>query len=212
MTGKGHCRFDITAPDSEFAEFYDFSEPEGNDSEYSEDDAEGEESDRGHDRKTSTSSSKKPVLADEDSIRLPSGRIISRHSPSAQPGAPISHPRRRLRTTALQLEYSVAEPANDGATEDSSKELGANDMRLLSKREKREKATVTHQLVSMSASDRTSLMHLPMSEQRSILAAQLRYVDRVQKEERRRQGKIDRKGNKNLYAYWHTETPVYQCG
>ena len=28
MTGKGHCAFDISGQDSEFSEFYDFSEPE----------------------------------------------------------------------------------------------------------------------------------------------------------------------------------------
>ncbi|RWA13279.1 hypothetical protein EKO27_g1827 [Xylaria grammica] len=212
MTGKGHCRFDIAAPDSEFAEFYDFSEPEGNDSDGPESDVEEGESERGHDRETATHSNRKPVLADEESIRLPSGRIISRHSSPAQAGPSISQLHRRPRTTTSQLEYSLAEPDNEEATEGSVKEPGTQDVRLLSKREKRERATVTHQLASMRANDRTSLMHLSVSAQRSILATQIRHEDRVQKGERRRQGKIDRKGNQNLYAYWHTETPVYQCG
>ncbi|KAJ3580543.1 hypothetical protein NPX13_g7 [Xylaria arbuscula] len=210
MTGKGHCRFDITAPDSEFAEFYDFSEPEDADSDYSESDVEDTEGDKGHDREAVGKSDRKLVLADEDSIRLPSGKIISRHSSSSQSGTSLSHLHRRPQTSASQLEYSVVEPDNEG--ENTNNEPGNDDTRLLSKREKREKATVTRQLASMSTSDRASLMHLPMSEQRAILATQLRHEDRVQKEERRRQGKIDRKGNKNLYAYWHTETPVYQCG
>jgi pre-60S factor REI1 len=64
----------------------------------------------------------------------------------------------------------------------------------------------------MSANDRSSLMHLPTSQQRALLATQHRQADKMQKEESRRRTKIDRKGNKNLYAYWHTETPVYQCG
>ncbi|KAI0185222.1 C2H2 type zinc-finger-domain-containing protein [Xylaria flabelliformis] len=210
MTGKGHCRFDITAPDSEFAEFYDFSEPEDIEGDHSGSDMEDGDGDKRHDRKNAVKSDRKPVLADDDSIRLPSGRITSRHSSSAQAGSSMLHLRRRPRTAPSQLEYAVAEPE---VTEDSiSREPGVHDTRLLSKREKRERATVTYQLASMSASDRMSLMHLPMSEQRAILATQLRHTDRVQKKERRRQGKIDRKGNKNLYAYWHTETPVYQCG
>ncbi|KAF6826140.1 pre-60s factor [Colletotrichum musicola] len=64
----------------------------------------------------------------------------------------------------------------------------------------------------MSKNDRNALMHLPTSQQRAILATQHRHEEKVQKEDRRRQAKVDRKGNKNLYAYWATETPVYQCG
>ncbi len=56
MTGKGHCSFDISQ-DSEFAEFYNFSEPE--------DDAEnGIEGggDEGIQEETVISSSRKPLL------------------------------------------------------------------------------------------------------------------------------------------------------
>ena len=71
---------------------------------------------------------------------------------------------------------------------------------------------MSYQLANMSANDRNALMHLPTSQQRAILATQLRQTEKVQKEESRKRTRIDRKGNKNLYAYWHTETPVYQCG
>ncbi|KAI0593247.1 C2H2 type zinc-finger-domain-containing protein [Biscogniauxia sp. FL1348] len=207
MTGKGHCTLDISEPDSEFAEFYDFSEPE--DDADSDSERDGDERNR---EQTPASSRRKPLLADEDSIRLPSGKIISRKS-SAPAGPSLKQLRRHTRSVASQLEYSVAEPEEE--EEGSSKEVRGSDVpdtRLLSKREKRERATVTYQLTTMSANDRNSLVHLPASQQRSILAAQLRHAEKVQKEERRRQGKVDRKGNKNLYAYWHTETPVYQCG
>lgn len=210
MTGKGHCNFDTSGGDSEFADFYDFSE--------SEDSAESETEGDGGERKeedTSESSSQKPQPAGQDSIRLPSGKIISRQS-SAQAGPSFNQLRRRARTYASRLEHSLVEAGDDeekgeGSGEEDP-ESGVNDTRLLSKREKREKATVTYQLASMSAGDRNSLVHLPASQQRAILAAQFRHTVKVQKEERRRQGKVDRKGNKNLYAYWHTETPVYQCG
>ncbi|KAI8945802.1 C2H2 type zinc-finger-domain-containing protein [Xylaria longipes] len=205
MTGKGHCKFDISEQDSEFIKFYDFSEPEGD----AGSDIEGDGDNRKQEE-TATSSSQKPLLADEDSIRLPSGKIISRQ-PSAQAGPSLAQLRHRTRTPASQLECFSVEPDED---ERPSKEELDSDIRdtRLSKREKRERATVGYQLANMSASDRTSLMHLPASQQRSILATQHRQAEKVQKEERRRQGKIDRKGNKNLYAYWHTETPVYQCG
>jgi len=212
MTGKGHCRFDISEEDSEFAEFYDFSEPE--DDEEGDEDEDGEDNVDGRQREeTATgSSSRRPALADEDSIRLPSGKIISRHSSSAPAGSSSSlysnHLCRRTRATptSSQLEYTL-EPEKEPDTEASE-----SDTRLLSRREKRERANVAYQLASMSANDRNSLVHLPASQQRALLLTQHRQEERVQKAERRRQGKIDKKGNKNLYAYWHTETPVYQCG
>lgn len=206
MTGKGHCKFDISEEISEFAQFYDFSEPEDDEESDMEDD--GDE--RNHEE-TATSSNRKPLVVDEDSIRLPSGKIISKHS-SAQTGPSFTQLRRRTRTLASRLEYSQAEPNDDREPSKEQFNSDSNDTQLLSKREKRERAMITHQLTNMSANDRSSLIHLPTSQQRAILATQLRHEVKVQKEERRRQGKIDRKGNKNLYAYWNTETPVYQCG
>ncbi|KAH8646297.1 C2H2 type zinc-finger-domain-containing protein [Xylariales sp. PMI_506] len=218
MTGKGHCRFDIGESDSEFAEFYDFSEPEDDDveigSESDEDDNRSlPEEDEEEEEKARTSSNRKqPVLADENSIRLPSGKIISRQL-SAQAGPSSSQSRRRTRTSASRLEYTAVEP--EQTEEGYGKEEPNSDVRdtqSLSKREKRERAMVAHQLANMSANDRTSLMHLPSAQQRAILAAQHRHEYKVQKEDQRRRTRIDRKGNKNLYAYWNTETPVYQCG
>lgn len=205
MTGKGHCRFDVSKEDSEFAEFYNFSDPD--DSSDSGDGREGEESNQDE---TTTNSYPRPVLADEDSVHLPSGRTILKKSTESL----FTGSCRRPRTLTSQIEYSVAEPTDDDVNEDSNKD-GSNDTsksRALSKREKREKAMITYQLVNMSANDRNGLTHLPSSQQRAILAAQHRHADKMQKIERRRQTRIERKGNKNLYAYWHTETPVYQCG
>lgn len=211
MAGKGHCNFDTSEEDSEFADFYDFSESE-NDTD-SETKGDGDE---GSQEETTASSSQKPQPAGQDSIRLPSGKIISRQS-SAQAGPSLTQQRRRTRTYASRLEHTLVEAGDEEEekAQDSSKEdpdSDVHDTRLLSRREKREKETVTYQLASMSASDRNSLVHLPASQQRAILAAQFRHTVKVQKEERRRQGKVDRKGNKNLYAYWNTQTPVYQCG
>ncbi|KAM0335247.1 hypothetical protein ACHAQA_000291 [Verticillium albo-atrum] len=206
MTGKGHCKFDVSDPDSEFAEFYDFSEPQ-NDTE-SDFESDGDERSQ---EPMATSPSRKPLVVDEDTIRLPSGKIISRQS-SAPAGPSFNQLRRRTRTSASQLEYSVADPTDEEGSAKETLDPSANDTRVLSKREKRERATVTLQLQSMSANDRNSLMHLPASQQRSILATQHRHGVKVQKEEQRRRTLVDRKGNKNLYAYWNTETPVYSCG
>ncbi|KAI2469449.1 C2H2 type zinc-finger-domain-containing protein [Annulohypoxylon bovei var. microspora] len=206
MTGKGHCKFDISEQDSEFAEFYNFSEPE--------DDAESDiesGSDENNLEERATRSSRKPLLTNQDSIRLPSGKIISRQS-SAQAEPSFIQLRRRNRSSALQLEYSLVEPDDEEGPSKEELDSDMRDTRSLSKREKRERAMVTYQLTNMSANDRNGLMHLSASQQCSILATQLRHAEKVQKEERRRQSRIEQKGNKNLYAYWATETPIYQCG
>ncbi|KAF6524888.1 hypothetical protein HZS61_010683 [Fusarium oxysporum f. sp. conglutinans] len=204
MMGKGHCKFDVSEG-SEFADFYDFSQTsvDPDEDDLSEDDEEEFES-------AEVEPDRKPVQVDRDSIRLPSGRLISKKL-SAQVEPSVSQMRERKRTSRSQLEYSSVEvdeevPMPEEHVPDTS------DTRLLSRRERRQKATVTYQLANMSAGDRSALMHLSASEQRSLIATQHRFTEKVQKEESRRQRRIDRKGNKNLYAYWHTETPVYQCG
>ncbi|KAF9773460.1 C2H2 zinc finger transcription factor [Fusarium sp. DS 682] len=204
MTGKGHCKFDVSEG-SEFADFYDFSHSqlELDEDVVSEDDQEGFGNAR-------VETIRHPLQVDQDSIRLPSGRLIAKKS-SAQVEQSVSRIRHRTRNPRSQLEYSTVEvdeehPCQEQHAPDTS------DTRLLSRRERRQKATVTYQLANMSANDRNALMHLSASEQRSLIATQHRVTEKIQKEESRRQRKIDRKGNKNLYAYWHTETPVYQCG
>lgn len=219
MTAKGHCRFDVSE-DSEFAEFYDFSEPEdeGEDDD-DDDDVEEERTQRDPKAATTNSNHAKPILADEDSLRLPSGKIISRQSSPGQtsPSSFTQQFRRRTRKPlASQLEYAQEEPEakekGEGSDSDSQQESSTSNAQALSKREKRERAAVTHQLASMSARDRNTLIHLPAAQQRSLLATQLRHQEKAQKEEKRQRTRVDRKGNKNLYAYWHTETPVYTCG
>jgi pre-60S factor REI1 len=206
MMGKGHCKFDISE-DSEFADFYDFgsSQPELSDDSASGDDDGDEENDNDDSR---TKLDRKPLQVDQDSMRLPSGRLISKKT-SAQVEPSLSQVRRRLRTTAPQLEYV---PAGSDDELDTSNEASTPDTQVLTRREKRQKATAAHQLANMSAGDRNALMHLSSSEQRSLITTNQRFTEKVQKEESRRQRRLDRKGNKNLYAYWNTETPVYQCG
>ncbi|OAA65501.1 tri15-like protein [Niveomyces insectorum RCEF 264] len=221
MTGKGHCTFDASRPDSEFAEFFDFSEePESDDADSAAEDIEGGGSNL---EKAAASASRKPLLIDDDSIRLPSGKIISRRS-AAQAGPSLTQSRRQTRATTVAPRFENTPADGENVVEKEEEALtvfrngeegghpGMSDMRLLSKREKRERTAASYQLASMSAGDRNALVHLSAPQQRALLATQLRQAEKVQKVEKRRQSRIDRKGNKNLYAYWHTETPVYQCG
>ncbi|KAK0739081.1 C2H2 type zinc-finger-domain-containing protein, partial [Apiosordaria backusii] len=208
MTGKGHCTFDISEPDSEFAEFYEFL---------------SEQEDQEEEEEEMNPLSRLPVQVDEDSIRLPSGRIISKKSASLPPGpSAAASSRLRYRTRTSEIEYALGESGKDeeeegglsNRTEQANSETSGMQMQVgLSKRaEKRQRGMASYQLTRMSSNDRCSLMHLPVPQQRALLATQHRHEQKMQTEERRRRAKIDRKGNKNLYAYWNTETPVYQCG
>lgn len=206
MTGKGHCKFDISERDSEFAEFYDFSGLE----EEVESDVEGDRHE-GNIEETPTSSMRKFPVADKDSIHLPSGRIISKKS-SAQAERSLLSRLNSRRTMASRIEYSAPEPDDEEGLNQEEFNSYTDGITTLSRREKRDKARMKYPLTNMSTSDRISLMHLSVPQQRSILAMQHKQANKAQKEEQRRQSHIDRKGNKNLYAYWATETPVYLCG
>lgn len=206
MTDKGHCKFDISEQNSEFAEFYDFSDLEDE----TDVDVEGS-CDIASIDDIPTSLSRESLIANRDSIHLPSGRIISRKSTQAERSL-LSRLKRRNRSMASRIEFSATEPPDED--EPNQEELNANprDINVLSRKDKRERALMKYQQTSMSASDRKSLMHLSAPQQRSILAMQHRQAKKAQKEEQRKQSHVDRKGNKNLYAYWATETPVYLCG
>ncbi|KAK2036052.1 hypothetical protein LZ31DRAFT_536826 [Colletotrichum somersetense] len=206
MTSKGHCKFDISEQDSEFTEFYDFFElkndmkagTKGN-------------NDKETREQLSASPSRKPLLVDKDSLLLPSGRIALKQD-SVQPGPSFSRFCRRTRVQSSELRPSLV---NLNITEGSLKvdvDPNTGNTQHLSKQDKRDKAETVCPQSNMRAKDRNSLMHLSPSQQQSLIRTQQKHEEKVQRKEERKQRKIDTKGNKNLYAYWATETPVYQCG
>ncbi|KAK2002646.1 hypothetical protein LX36DRAFT_229611 [Colletotrichum falcatum] len=200
MIGKGHCKFDISEQDSEFTEFYDFSKPKlgTKTNNYKE-----------CPKESSTSLAPKPLRVLEDSLLLPSGRIALRQFPAQQ--AP-SFSRFHRRTQSSQPGHTLVKL---DVTEGSSKvelNLDIGNTQPLLKREKRDRAEATFQKAILRAKDRNTSMHLSPSQQRSMITTQHKHEKKMQKSEGRKQSKIDQKGNKNLYAYWATETPVYQCG
>jgi pre-60S factor REI1 len=205
MREKGHCNFDLDAPKSEFAEFYDF-EGTSDRSDLSED---GLKDDGGSGDDDSPETKRPRPTADGDSIILPSGKLVLRKM-AAQTSRPGATRIRRCHRSPALLESASDAPDHENLAEASTDESAPSSS--LSRRERRDRAIASVQLTQMRAADRSSLVHLSSAEQRSLMATQKRQMDKGQKEERRQEGKVDRKGNKNLYAYWHTETPVYQCG
>ncbi|KAL1862866.1 hypothetical protein VTK73DRAFT_6605 [Phialemonium thermophilum] len=206
MVAKDHCHFDVVEPDSEFADFYDFSSLDDGENSGCE-----EYCGNGEEPYATKTTAHFDAFDGEDSIRLPSGKIISRKS-AAGAGPPFLRTRPHCCNVTSRQRRELAKPSDGKVEEPIQNELGKCSPRSLSKRQRRDKAIGPSQLASLRASDQHSLAHLPGSQQRAILAAQRRHAEKRQYEKGRRQSKLDRKGNKNLYAYWATETPVYLCG
>ncbi|KAH8884879.1 hypothetical protein GQ53DRAFT_785815 [Thozetella sp. PMI_491] len=206
MLGKRHCKIDVSTDGSEFLDFYDFTPaPEdGEGGESGEDDTASVESPE--------SSSKRPIVSltktEDGSARLPSGKLLSHRS------SPKAHQARH------QSRSLVARTTPSAATERLSEEepaipdpshLTRAPSNALTKQEKRENA-LTLQLAKLSVKDRSALAHLPLSEQRAIVARQKKEADVVRRAERRHRSRIEMMGNKNLMHHFVADTPGRKLG
>ncbi|KUI68137.1 hypothetical protein VM1G_04563 [Cytospora mali] len=149
MTGKGHCRIDITKENSEFRDFYNF-DPES--------DSEEEEGTTGN------STVDRFVGVDEETRRLASGKLVS-HRRARKPRV-HQHVARIDEQDAsgslLEGETPLVSELSSVLTPGSkSKELRATEKRGL---------LFNKQLVTMRSGDRQALMHLPLSQQRTLVA------------------------------------------
>jgi pre-60S factor REI1 len=212
MKAKGHCSIDVEDPESEFAEFYDFNDQEEIDEGKTADGSDAEEFEEDHNVGMNKAKAKARLTADGESIRLPSGKLVSRKL-AESPRPSLRSQRRPRQPEAPQIELPTREShAADRFSGEEAAQSSSRSAQALTRREKRNKAIEIWQVAKMRADDRSSLMHLSSAQQRSLLATQQNQQVKGQKAQARQQRKLDRKGNKNLYAYWHTETPVYQCG
>ncbi|KAI0123568.1 C2H2 type zinc-finger-domain-containing protein [Xylariales sp. AK1849] len=198
MMGKGHCRFDIANQDSEFADFYDFSEDE---------DEERSKTDGNKRTKANQNITERPVYADETSLRLPSGKIISKSSTTQQrPHRQIGRPESLENPTRLEDDEPTPAEISQAASSGSLVPSTGKGRFALSKGEKRESAFTT-QLARLSTNDRTALMHLPASQQRSILATQQKQAEKAERAERRYQSRVEGLGNKALMKHFKPDVP-----
>lgn len=193
MIAKGHCKIDISNEASEFRDFYDFT---SNHEDRSDDDSE---------REPKTCAPTSLVQPTDTSLRLPSGKILShRSAPKPQPG-------RRRGQTGHKTEYKpgpslegsqlpLAQPRHDHDG------VGGGARTALIRAEKRDIGSASH-LASLRASDRSSLLHLPSSQQRALLATQKKQIESARKAERHMQSRVERMGNKTLMKHFVPDTP-----
>ncbi|KAK0733236.1 C2H2 type zinc-finger-domain-containing protein [Lasiosphaeria miniovina] len=194
MVGKGHCKIDIQHPDSEYRDFFDFDT--------------GNSSDEGTSAEPGSSSTAKVIspIPSRDSVRLPSGKTVtSRTAAQASQESHARHfPRSPVPSSANPLPVPSPETADPTPLDAPSSSSSAQ---IMLRSEKRE-AALSDQLAHLSVGDRQSLAHLAPSEQRALLAAQKKQVDKAQRAELRRRSRVELLGNRTLMEHFISETPA----
>ncbi|KAK1478197.1 TRI15 [Colletotrichum abscissum] len=146
MTGKSHCRIDIGKPDSEFRDFYDLGSSCGRDSE-------------------DNFGCWRFADSDEDSRELASGKVVSnRNRKKAKNHRKSTQGQRKSSDSLLVGKSSLREDASTALTAsgDSKKGLTAAAVKRNGIFEK--------QLATLRPADRQVLSHLPLPQQRAVVA------------------------------------------
>jgi pre-60S factor REI1 len=129
--------------------------------------------------------------ADEESLRLPSGKLLS-HRTRATGLAALRTARqpveRRPETTAL----SLATPTHKSE--------------LVPTQDHDTTAPSNTQLSRLTRGDQQSLAHLLDHEVRSLLATSARHIDQSRREEKQAQLKLEKAGNITLMAHFRADT------
>ncbi|GKT45345.1 core trichothecene cluster (CTC) protein 15 [Colletotrichum spaethianum] len=200
MLGKGHCKFDITAEDSEFKDFYeDLTEDGDGETQVQEDDMKKAISD---------------AVEEGGSIRLPSGKTLSHRSTPAP-----SRQRAKAKTAADSGSDNLLTAGPNFDESDASFRLTAPsasgkqqvDTKALTRSEKRD-AVFETQLSRLSLNDRAALAHLPSAEQRNVLLTQKKQLDKAEKAVRRLQTRLEMKANKTGQGNFVNDVPGRQNG
>lgn len=134
------------------------------------------------------------VQPGETSLRLPSGKILSHRFPRM----PRQHCLNRLEATSPELDLipsSSTHTISNTPTNAEARNLAS-----------------TGQLATLRAHDRRSLMHLPISQQRSLLTTQKKEADKARRTEQASEARVSRKGNKTLMKHFVADVPGRKNG
>jgi pre-60S factor REI1 len=193
MMAKGHCKIDISREDSEFRDFYDLTSDHG-------DGSGGED----EERDTKTFAPTSLVQPTDTSLRLPSGKILShRSAPKSPPQRRRGHPEHDTEGNPGPVLESPRPPLSQPRPDDG---VGGSTSTALTRTEKRD-LNFASQLSSLRVSDRSSLLHLPSSQQRALLTTRRKQVESARKAERQMQTRVERQGNKTLMKHFVPDTP-----
>lgn len=169
MMAKGHCKYDVASKDAELKEFFD---------------AQAEE------EVQRSRNAMREAWDDEDVLRGSSSLQTPRKAPRAA---------RRIdggRHITTSTSPDVAEQDQDLTTSPPSSSpsqptTGAE----LSTRAQKQEQILTTQLSQLRAADRRSLLHLPASQQRALLATYHKQNEKVRRTEQSQRGRLESAGN-----------------
>ncbi|EEY21567.1 TRI15 [Verticillium alfalfae VaMs.102] len=149
------------------------------------------------------------VRPDAHTLRLPSGKLLAHRARAAEPATA----RTRLRDDGAGAQLSLLDAAPLAAEPPSAGQDGAEPVRALARRDRKEQA-LTAGMAQLRAADRMSLVHLPLGQQRSLLVARKNALDGAKRAERRTRGRRDHVGNMTAIHtnYYKQEVPVYMSG
>jgi pre-60S factor REI1 len=173
MIAKGHCKYDLTAKDAEFREFYDLSSLE----------AEKE--------------SQRNLIA----TRISDVELAAAHDKAKKSRSSKRSDKRNLDITFERSEHGSASsghssaPPSDSDTGSDDNDTFADSLRQMSIREQKRAYTLNNQLSQLRADDRRSLMHLPISQQRTILATHHKQMEKARRSEQTQRGNLESAGN-----------------
>ncbi|KAF4982202.1 hypothetical protein FZEAL_2086 [Fusarium zealandicum] len=169
MLGKGHCRFEVS---DEMLEFYDLE-------------------------KTISYDPDTDLQPNEESMRLPSGKVLSHRSQNISSS--------KLRT----LNQRKALDGANGQDQDTLADQAAAD--ALTTRDRKDMVLAT-QLSRLSVRDQQNIMHLPISQQRNLLAQRKREFDAIRRADRKMQRRTDWSANKISTKFFKNDVPGRACG
>lgn len=173
MIAKGHCKYDLTAKDAEFREFYDLSSLEA--------------------EKESQRNLIATLISDVE--------LAAAHDKAKKSRSSKRSDKRNLDITFERSEHGSASsghssaPPSDSDTGSDDNDTFADSLRQMSIREQKRAYTLNNQLSQLRADDRRSLMHLPISQQRTILATHHKQMEKARRSEQTQRGNLESAGN-----------------
>jgi pre-60S factor REI1 len=174
MMAKGHCKYDITAEDSELREFYEFPSSDAKE--------------ELHQSLAAMRLSDDPHLPSQARLRKPRpSKRLDRHGPDVT-ASPLDQ--------VLRTPSPTPQSHADAQSSSRAAEIPSHSQRELSTRAMKQEHTLNNQLAQLRAGDRRSLLHLPTSRQRAVLAAHHKQMEKARRTEQTSQGNLETAGNK----------------
>lgn len=173
MMAKGHCKFDVTDEASELRDFYDLPSADAKDE----------------------------LHQNLPSMRISDGPQLPAQARSRKPRPSKPSDGHGLNTTTAPLDQTTPAPTRhshtgtDAESSSNAAETPSHSLGEMSTRAQKQEYTLNNQLSQLRANDRRSLLHLPASQQRALLATHHKQLEKARRTEQIGRGNLDSAGN-----------------